>query len=68
MFGIVVGLSMMVQIIIAVVVGLLIPVALHRFGVDPAIAAGPLTQMTCDVTGLTVYFGFATLMAKHLLK
>lgn len=66
-FAIVVGSALMVQVMIAVSVGLAIPLVLHRVGIDPAIAGGPMTQMTCDVTGLIVYFGFATLAAKHLV-
>ena len=49
--SIIVGGAMLSQCVVAVAMGIFIPACLHRLGVDPAVAAGPLTQMSCDVTG-----------------
>jgi magnesium transporter len=62
--AVIVGGAMLLQAVFAATVGLVIPLGLARIGIDPAVAAGPLTQMTCDVTGLLVYFSFARVVLK----
>ena len=41
--------------------GIAIPLTLERFGVDPAVAAGPFLTTTTDVLGFFVFLGLATL-------
>ncbi len=41
--------------------GIAIPLTLERFGVDPAVAAGPFLTTTTDVFGFFVFLGLATL-------
>jgi len=65
-FSIVVAIAMFVQALWAFSVGTFIPYFLNRVGVDPAIAAGPLTQMICDITGLVVYFTTVSLFLTYL--
>ena len=64
----IIGATMLTQCIVAVALGLLIPVGLNSMGVDPAVAAGPLTQMSCDVTGMLIYYGYANLTLRYLGK
>ena len=40
--------------------GTLIPLTLNRFGVDPAVAAGPFLTTTTDVLGFFVFLGLAS--------
>jgi magnesium transporter len=40
--------------------GLLLPWALQRFGVDPAYGSGPLATIVQDVLSLLIYFGFVS--------
>ncbi len=58
----VLGLAMMLVILIAAMVGTGIPLLLHRFGVDPAVATGPFITTFNDVFGLLIYLGLATLL------
>ena len=41
--------------------GIAIPLTLERFGIDPAVAAGPFLTTTTDVLGFFVFLGMATL-------
>ncbi|HET6467694.1 MAG TPA: magnesium transporter [Geminicoccaceae bacterium] len=40
--------------------GTMIPLALSRFGIDPAVAAGPFLTTTTDVLGFFIFLGLAT--------
>jgi magnesium transporter len=42
------------------IAGTMIPLTLARFGVDPAIAAGPFLTTTTDVLGFFLFLGLAT--------
>lgn len=54
--GYTVSLSLLSVIIFAGIFGTLIPLVLHKRGVDPALATGPFVTTTNDVTGLFLYF------------
>jgi magnesium transporter len=58
--GIIVGLSMMLIIVVANIIGALLPFVLSRFKIDPAVASGPLVASIVDATGLLIYFSLAT--------
>ena len=62
MLGVVVGLSLILTLIIGTLAGTVIPLFLHRIGIDPAIASGPLITTLNDIFSLLVYFGIATLL------
>lgn len=55
-------ISMMSVIVFAALVGTAIPLLLHRFGIDPAIATGPFITTTNDFTAILIYLGMASLM------
>lgn len=57
--GVVVGVSMFLGIAIAANVGAVLPVAIRRFGGDPAVACGPLITTVNDIAGLFIYLGIA---------
>lgn len=50
-----VSLSLFIVMIIASVFGSLIPLALYRMKIDPAMATGPFITTLNDVLGLTIY-------------
>jgi magnesium transporter len=59
--GIVIGLAMIIVLSIAALGGIFIPLALSRFGVDPAVASGPFVTTVTDVVGFFSFLGIATL-------
>ncbi len=65
--GAVVGGSLLLTLIIGTLAGTLIPLLLHAFKVDPAVASGPLITTINDIFSLLIYFGTATLFMSYLL-
>ena len=41
--------------------GILIPLALDRLGVDPAVSSGPFVTTVTDIVGFFSFLGIATL-------
>lgn len=58
--GIVVGLSMIINMTLATIIGTFTPFALKKLKIDPAIASGPVIATTIDVLGLMVYLSMVT--------
>ncbi|HUH02994.1 MAG TPA: magnesium transporter [Kofleriaceae bacterium] len=58
-FAVLVGLALFLAITLASLNGSLVPLVFERFGVDPAVASGPMVSTLSDIIGLTVYFGMA---------
>ena len=56
------GLSLLFVIILATCIGTTVPLLLHRFNVDPAIATGPFITTSNDIIGLAIFFLMATLL------
>ncbi len=65
--GVVVGLSMMINMAMATILGTLAPFALKSMKIDPAVASGPVIATTIDVMGLTVYFALATFAISKIM-
>lgn len=63
MLSLVVATSLVLVVLTGTVVGAMLPLLLHRLGVDPAVASAPFVASVVDVTGLVVYFT----VARHLL-
>jgi magnesium transporter len=59
--ALVLAAAMTFNMVWAALAGTLIPLALHRAGLDPAIAAGPFLTTTTDVFGFFVFLGLASL-------
>ena len=64
--AIVVGLTMCVIIILAISSGVFLPIISKRFGIDPAVLSGPLITSIVDVCGLIAYFKIAQLLIPQL--
>lgn len=59
--GLVVGLSMLINMTMATIIGTFTPFALKRLNIDPAVASGPVIATTIDIMGLTIYFSLVTM-------
>jgi magnesium transporter len=57
--SIVVGSTMGVIVILAILTGIILPLVSKRIGLDPAVLAGPITTSIVDVVGLIIYFKIA---------
>jgi magnesium transporter len=60
--GLIVGISMFLSIISAVLISTGFPFIFTKIKLDPAIASGPFATMISDVVTITIYFAVATLM------
>jgi magnesium transporter len=58
--ALVIGGSIVVSMLAACLIGLSVPALLHRFKLDPRIAAGPVSLALADVFTLLVYLNLAT--------
>jgi magnesium transporter len=59
MLAVVIGVAMLLTQISAAVGGIAIPMALDRFGIDPALASGPFVTTVTDVVGFFAFLGLA---------
>lgn len=66
-FGFVIGFSLWIVLIITTLVGVVVPLILNRFRVDPAVASGPFITTINDIIGLTIYFSIATALLVFLV-
>ena len=60
--GLIIGLTLMCVVIMAAMVGTLVPLLLSRIKVDPTVATGPFITTTNDLVGLTVYLTIARML------
>jgi magnesium transporter len=59
--GVVIGLAMIVNLVAAALAGILVPLALDRWGADPAVSSGAFVTTVTDVVGFFSFLGIATL-------
>ncbi|MDH3239022.1 MAG: magnesium transporter, partial [Alphaproteobacteria bacterium] len=64
--GLVVGGALALNTLVAVSIGGTVPLLLKRWGVDPAVASGPILTTVTDICGFFLVLSFATLMLAHL--
>lgn len=60
--GAVIGVAMVVNLVIAGLAGTIIPVALEKLGVDPALASGAFVTTLTDVVGFFAFLGLAAMV------
>jgi magnesium transporter len=58
----VIATAMVVNLLVAGLAGILIPVALDRLGIDPALASGAFVTTVTDVVGFFAFLGLAVLV------
>jgi magnesium transporter len=57
--GGVIAVAMVINLAVAGLAGIMIPVALDRFGIDPALASGAFVTTVTDVVGFLAFLGLA---------
>ena len=60
--GLVIGAAMVFNLLAAALAGILVPLALHRYGFDPAVSSGVFVTTVTDVVGFFAFLGLATLL------
>jgi magnesium transporter len=60
--GAVIGVAMVVNLVIAGLAGTVIPVALEKLGIDPALASGAFVTTVTDVVGFFAFLGLAAMV------
>lgn len=66
LLGVIVGFSLFCTIIVATVVGTVIPLFINKFKIDPAVASGPFITTINDIVGLLINFSIATALIEYL--
>jgi magnesium transporter len=62
LLGVVLGVAMIVNMGVAALAGVLIPLGLERAGADPALASGTFVTTVTDVVGFFAFLGLAALV------
>jgi magnesium transporter len=65
--GAVVGLALAINTVVAVSIGGTVPLVLKRFGVDPAVASGPLLTTITDMCGFFLVLSLASASMPYLV-
>ncbi len=65
--GLVIGLALALNTVLAVSIGGVVPLLLKRLGQDPAVASGPLLTTVTDMAGFFFVLSLATLMMPWLV-
>lgn len=58
--GVVIAIAIMINLLVAAVAGMLIPLGLQRLGFDPAVASTVFVTSLTDVVGFFAFLGLAT--------
>lgn len=66
MLGIIIGIAMIGNMIVAAIAGVLVPITLKRFHVDPALASSIFVTTFTDCAGFGFFLGLATILIKWL--
>jgi len=59
MLGVVIAVAMVVNLVVAGLAGVMVPVLLERWGVDPALASGAFVTTVTDIVGFFAFLGLA---------
>lgn len=66
-FGIIIGVAMILNMIVATITGYLVPIVLKKFKVDPALASSIFVTTFTDVLGFFFFLGLATILIQYLI-
>jgi magnesium transporter len=67
LLGVILGLAMVINMLVAALAGTLIPVALKLLRVDPAVGSGVIVTTLTDCAGFLSFLGLATILLRFLL-
>ncbi len=65
--GMVAGIALGCNVLIAGIIGGTLPFIIKRFGGDPALMTGPVLTTITDITGVSIYLGLSTLFLASLI-
>ncbi|MFQ9673902.1 MAG: magnesium transporter [Clostridium paraputrificum] len=66
-FGIVIGVAMILNMMVATMSGFIVPVILKKLKVDPALASAVFVTTVTDVLGFFFFLGLATMFISYLI-
>src|SRR4029453_1715231 len=66
LLGVILGVAMITNMLVAALAGTLVPVALKLLRVDPAVATGVVVTTFTDCSGFLSFLGLATLLMRFL--
>lgn len=62
MLGVVIGLAMIGNLLVAGLAGIFIPISLEKLGIDPALASGAFVTTVTDIVGFFAFLGLAAVL------
>ena len=62
MLGVVIGAAMVINLLVAGLAGIMVPVVLDRLKIDPALASGAFVTTVTDVVGFFSFLGLAVIL------
>ena len=66
-FGLIIGLAMLLNMAAATLAGFLVPITLKKLKIDPALASAVFVTTVTDVLGFFFFLGLATVFLKYLV-
>jgi len=60
MLGLVLGLAMVGNLVVAGIAGIMVPLGLDKVGIDPALASGAFVTTVTDIVGFLAFLGLAS--------
>jgi len=60
-YATIISIALTIVVLIAALIGTIVPLVLDKYGIDPAIATGPFITTTNDILGVFIYFSIAHL-------
>ena len=66
-FGIVIGVAMILNMMVATMSGFIVPVILKKLKIDPALASAVFVTTVTDVLGFFFFLGLATMFINYLI-
>lgn len=67
MFGLVIGLAMVLNMVVATISGFGVPIILKKLNIDPALASAVFVTTVTDVLGFFFFLGLATVFISYLI-
>ncbi len=62
MLGVVLGMAMIANLLVAGLAGIMVPITLDKLGIDPALASGAFVTTVTDIVGFFAFLGLAALL------
>jgi magnesium transporter len=60
--AVIIGIALLLNMIVAALAGVIVPLTLHRLKIDPALSGAVILTTVTDVIGFMAFLGLATLL------